>query len=161
MSNYWSAHGDILVHENRGTATFGWVLVIAGTLMIPFIASGWVAVAACLALWIVYGLQAMALVARVEFDRRSRTMRQRNALGLKWTDPLDGFASVQVVRATSARGNPQIRVKLKCGERSGHPGSADYLVAIYGRASDAGEKEAREWADRLAQFLHLPLQLDL
>ena len=161
MSNYWSEHGDTLVHENRGTAMFGWVLVIVATLMIPFIARGWVAVAAFLMLWIVFGLQAMAIIARVEFDRRSRTMRQRNVLGLKWTDRLDGFASVHVVRATSARGNRQIRVNLNRRDPLGRFDSPAYSVAIYGSTSEASEKEAREWGDRLAQFLYLPLQLDL
>jgi hypothetical protein len=161
MSNYWSDQGDTLVHENRGTALFGWVLVIVGTLMIPFIARGWVAVAAWLMLWTLYGLQAMAIIARVEFDRRSRTMRQRNLLGLKWTDSLDRFASVQVVRATSARGNRQIRVNLKRVDPLGRFESPDYLVAIYSFTGEASEKEAREWGNRLAQFLHLPVQLDL
>ncbi len=161
MSNHWSEHGDILVHENRGSSMAGCVLVLTGTVMIPFIAAGWVAVTAWLMLWTAFGVNAMSNIVRVEFDRRSGSVRQRNALGLKWTDRLEGFASVQVVRATSARGYPQIRVNLKRADARGRLESCYYLVAIYGLVGDAEKNEARQWGDRLARFLHLPLHVDL
>ena len=123
-----------------------------------FVASG-VTVAACLGLWTVFVLEAMTTATRVEFDRRSKTLRQRNVLGLKSTDRLDRFARVQVVRAMSFRGSPQIRVNLKRDD--GYSDASQYLVAIYGWPGEAGEKAAREWGERLARFLTIPLEVDL
>jgi len=159
--NYWSENGDVLVHENRGTRAVGCVLVAVGTAIIPFIAKGWVAVAACVMLWTVFGMGAMTTAVRVEFNRRAGTMWQRNVLGLKWTERLHEFVSVRLVRAITFRGNPQIRVNLKRADRIGDSGSGEYLVATYAWPGGASEKEAREWGGRLARFLKIPLDDEL
>jgi hypothetical protein len=127
----------------------------------PFFVSVWVGVLGDLMLWSLFGFQALADVERVEFDRGSRTMRQRSTLGLKWTDRLDRFAGVRVIRATSGRGHLQIRVTLKRAGVVRFSESPEYLVAVYGFPGEGDEKEAREWGDRLAQFLHLPLEVEL
>src|SRR4029453_5760926 len=98
-SNYWFEDGDVLVHDNR--TRIGWLAAFVAIVSIPlFFVSGWIGVVGGLMLWFLVGIQALADVDRVEFDRRSRTMRQRSALGLKWPNPPNPFDSV---RACAAR----------------------------------------------------------
>jgi hypothetical protein len=111
--------------------------------------------------WFFFGLQALSNIQRVEFDRRTRMMRQRNMLGLKWTEPLDRLAAVRVVRGRTLRGTPRIFVNLTRSEPLDKGSSPEYVVAVYFFPSEADEREAREWGDRLARFLHLPLRLEL
>jgi hypothetical protein len=160
MSNHWSEDGDILVHDYRSRV--GWLVVFVLIVTIPlFFISLWVGVVGSLMLWSLMGFQALADVDRVEFDRRSKTMRQRSALGLKWTDPLDRFACVEVVRRRGPRGWVQIRVSLRRAGEVRLSESPDYVVALYGSSGEAARQEAREWGDRLARFLQLPLKVDL
>jgi hypothetical protein len=161
MSNYWSETDDVLVHENRGTVVAGVLLFIAVTAMIPFITSGWLTVAACLMCTTLFGLGAMDIIARVEFDRRSGTMRQRNVLGLKWTDRIDRYASVQVVRTRGGLGYRRIEVNLKRAGVVRYSETPKYVVAMYGFNDDATATQAREWGERLARFLKIPLDVDL
>lgn len=159
MSNHWSEDGDILVHDYR--TRVGWLLVFATLVPVPlFFISSWLGAVGGLMFWSLLGFQALADVDRVEFDRLSRTMRQRSALGLRWTDPLDRFACVEVVREPGARGWMRIRVSLQRAGTVRLSESPDYVVALYG-AGQAAEQEAREWGDRLARFLQLPLKVDL
>jgi hypothetical protein len=160
MSNYWVEDGDVLVHDYR--TRIGWLAAFVAIVSIPlFFVSGWIGVVGGLMLWFLFGIQALAGVDRVEFDRRSRTMRQRSALGLKWTDPLDRFESVYVVREMGGRGYMRIRVSLTRAGVVRYSESPDFVVALYGSTGKDDEKEAREWGDRLARFLQLPLQIDL
>jgi hypothetical protein len=160
MSNYWSENGDVLVHDYR--TRIGWLAAFVAIGSIPlFFISAWVGVVGGLMLWFLFGFQALADVDRVEFDRSTRTMRQRSALGLKWTDPLDRFESVYVVREMSGRGYFRIRVSLTRAGKVPYSESPDYVVALYAWTGETAEKDAREWGNRLAQFLNLPLKLDL
>lgn len=160
MSNYWAEAGDVLVHDYR--TRIGWLAAFVAIASIPlFFVSVWIGVVGGLMLWFLFGIQALADVDRVEFDRRSRTMRQRSALGLKWTDPLDRFESVYVVREMGGRGYMRIRVSLTRAGVVRYSESPDFVVALYGFPGKDDEKEAREWGDRLARFLQLPLQIDL
>jgi hypothetical protein len=160
MSNYWFEDGDVLVHDYR--TRIGWLAAFVAIGSIPlFFVSVWIAVVGDLMLWFLVGFQALADVDRVEFDRRSRTMRQRSALGLKWTDPLDRFENVYVVREMGGRGSMRIRVSLTRAGVVRYSESPDFVVALYGLPGKDDEKEAREWGGRLARFLQLPLKLDL
>lgn len=160
MSNYWFEGGDVLVHDYR--TRIGWLAAFVAIGSIPlFFVSVWIAVVGDLMLWFLVGFQALADVDRVEFDRRSRTMRQRSALGLKWTDPLDRFENVYVVREMGGRGSMRIRVSLTRAGVVRYSESPDFVVALYGLPGKDDEKEAREWGGRLARFLQLPLKLDL
>src|SRR5437762_7245422 len=160
MSNYWSENGDVLVHDYR--TRIGWLAGFAAIGSIPlFFVSMWIGVVGGLMLWLLFGFQALADVDRVEFDRSTGTMRQRSALGLKWTDPLDRFERVYVGRAMSGRGHIRIRVSLTRAGKVRYSESPDYVVALYGFPGEAAEQDAREWGNRLARFLNLPLELNL
>jgi len=160
MTNHWSEDGDIPVHDRR--TRVGWLVVFAAIVPVPlFFMSSWLGAVGGLMFWSLLGFQALAGVDRVEFDRLSRTMRQRSALGLRWTDPLDRFACVEVVRERSPRGSARIRVSLQRAGTVRLSESPDYVVALYGFAGKTDEQEAREWGDRLARFLQLPLKVSL
>jgi hypothetical protein len=103
--------------------------------------------------------------ARRRRPRRVRLTLQNHAAaqraGLRRTDPLDRFACVEVVRERGARGWVRIRVSLQRAGTVRLSESPDYVVELYGSAGEAAEQEAREWGDRLARFLQLPLKVDL
>src|SRR5436853_307963 len=132
MSDHWSEDGDILVHERRGMP-IGCLGVIVAIVGICFLAvSTWpVGVLGNLMLWFFFGLGLLSFVQREEFDRRRKVMRRQGVLGLKWTEPLDRFACVHVVRVHSSRGLPQIRVSLGRSELLEKGTEAEYSVALY------------------------------
>ena len=162
MSDYWSEDGDILVHESRDMP-IGCLLVIVTIVGLLFLAvAAWpVGVLGAVMLWFFFGLHLLSFVQREEFDRRRKVMRRQGVLGLRWTEPLDRFTSVYVVRGYSKRGVPQIRVDLMRGEPLEKGTGPEYSVAVYPLAGEANENRAREWGDRLARFLDLPLRLQL
>jgi hypothetical protein len=160
MSNYWSEDGDVLVHDRR--TPIEWLVVFMAIASVPlFFVSVWVGIVGDLMLWSLFAFQGLADAERTEFDRRSRTMRKKSALGRRWTDRLDHFTAVGVGRATSFRGSPQIRVSLMRGDPPHYSDIPGYLLAIYAFPGESDEKEAREWGGRLARFLQLPLELSL
>jgi len=161
MSDYWSEDGDILVHERRDRPFLLLVIVAIGGCLLLVLAPWPVGALGTLMLWSIFGLAFLSSVQREEFDRRKKIMRRRGVLGLKWTEPLDRFACVHVVRGYSRRGWPQIRVNLRRGERLEKGTGPEYLVAVYPFPKEADENKAREWGDRLARFLDLPLRLEL
>jgi hypothetical protein len=162
MSDYWSENGDILVHEKH-RLPIGFLIVIVATCGgLLFTMATWpAAIFGNLLLWFVFGLELLSYVQREEFDRRRKIIRQRGVLGLKWTEPFDRFASVHVARSRSVRGTPQIRVNLTRRERLEDGSSPEYCVTMYHLPSEADENEAREWGDRLARFLDLPVRIEL
>jgi hypothetical protein len=160
MKDYWLENGDILVHKGQGVPIGLLVIVAIGGFVFLAVAPWPVGVLGSLLLWFVFALELLSFVQSEEFDRRRKVMRRRGVLGLGWIEPLDRFACVDVVRGYSKRGLPQIRVNL---ERVGLEKGAgpECLVALYPFPSEADENEAREWGDRLARFLDLPLRLQL
>jgi hypothetical protein len=159
MGNYWSEDGDVLVHDRR--SPIGWLVVFMAIVTIPlFFISVWVGVVGGLMLWSLFALQALADAERTEFDRRSKTVRKQSVLGCRWTDRLDHFTAVRVWRATTLR-SPQIRVSLIRGDPPQYSDIPGHVLAVYASPGESDEKEAREWSDRLARFLQLPLQIDL
>jgi hypothetical protein len=162
MSDHWSEDGHVLVHERR-RRPIAWLLVFLAVAGLFFLATAapLVGILGNLILWSICGLQLLMYVEREEFDRGTRTLRQRGLLGLKWTEPLDRFASIHVVRGYTRRGSRVIRVNLARRQAPGKGRSPEYVVAVYSFPSAANEKEAREWGDRLARFLELPLRLEL
>jgi hypothetical protein len=161
-SDYWSEDGDVLVHESR-SGPIGWLLIFAALVGAFFFATSkpLVGILGNLVLWSIFGLQLLSYVEREEFDRRSRTMRQRGLFGRSWTESFDRFAGIQVVRGYSGRGSPQIRVSVERCQVLGKRLAPEYVVAIYPFPTAADESEAREWGDRLARFVELPLRLEL
>ena len=163
MTDYWSEDEDILVHESRDMRYGCLLLVMAaiGGFLLLSLGSWPVGVLGTLVLWFIFGVQFLSSVLSEEFDRRRKVMRRRGVLGLKWTEPLDRFASVHVVRGYSKLGWPQIRVNLRRVERLEKGTGPEYLLAVYPLPSEADENKARESGDRLARFLNLPLRLEL
>ena len=160
MSNYWSENGDILVHDCR--TPLGWLTFFAAIASVPlFFVSVWVGIVGDLTLWSMFVLHGLTAAVRTEFDRGSRTMRRRSPFGRSWTDRLDPFTAVQVGRAMSVRGTPQLRVSLMRGDPPHYSDVSGLVVAVYALPGEYDEKEARKWGDRLARFLNLPLKLDL
>src|SRR3954469_2291924 len=115
MSDRWSESGDILSHE-AGTL-LGLLVVLTVIASIPLLfVSVRVGIVGDLALWSLFAWQGLSIAERTEFDRRSKTMRKRSALGRTWTERLYPFTAVQVDRATSLQGYPRIRVSLTRGD---------------------------------------------
>ena len=96
-------------------------------------------------------------IRREEFDRRTNIMRRQGVVGLKWTEPLGRFAYVQVFRGYTVRGTRETCVNLGRREPRETAMLPEYIVAAYFSPSEDDEKEAREWGQRLALFLNLPL----
>lgn len=159
MRDYWSEDGDILVHERRGSS-IGWLLVLTAAIGVGFLAmSTWlVGLLGNLMVWFFFALSVLSFVRREEFDRRTNIMRRQGLLGLKGTESLDRFAYVQVFRGRSARGTRKTCVNLGRGEPREKAMQPEYTVALYMSPSEGDEKEAREWGERLASFLSLPLR---
>ena len=57
-----------------------------------------------LMLWFFVALEFLSFIRREEFDRRTNIMRRQGVVGLKWTEPLDRLAYVQVFRGYTVRG---------------------------------------------------------
>lgn len=159
MRDYWSEDGDILIHERRGRP-IGWLVVLIATVGVGFLAvSTWlVGLLGNLMLWLFFALEVLSFVRREAFDRRTNIMRRQGVLGLKWTESLDRFAYVQVFHGYTARGLRKTCVNLGRGERREKAMLPEYTLAVYVSPSEADEKEAREWGQRLASFLTLPLR---
>src|SRR5881392_4113098 len=102
MNDSWSVDRDILVHERR-RPPIRYLAAIAAIVGLVFFytAPRPVGILGNLLLWVVFALVALSIVEREEFDRQSRTMRCRGVLGREWSEPFNGFACVQVVRAYS------------------------------------------------------------
>jgi len=160
MSSYWFEDGDVLVHDRR--TPLGWLTLFVAIASVPlFFVSVWIGIVGGLMLWSMFLLHGLVETERTEFDRGSRTMRQRSAFGRIWTDRLDHFTTVRLARAISFRGSPQIRVSLMRGDPPGSSALPGHVVAIYAFPGEYDEREARRWSDRLARFLGLPLKVDL
>jgi hypothetical protein len=159
MRDYWSEDGDILVHERRGRS-FGWLLVLIATVGVGFLAvSTWlVGLLGNVMLWFFVALEFLSFIRREEFDRRTNIMRRQGVLGLEWTEPLNRFAYVRVFRGFTGRGTRKTCVNLGRREPRETAMMPEYTVAVYFYPSEGDEKEARQWGQRLALFLNLPLR---
>jgi hypothetical protein len=162
MIDYWSEDGDLLVHKSRARqiGAFLFFTAIVGVLFLA--ESTWpVGILGNLMLWGFVGLGYLSSVQRDEFDRHGRVLRRQGVRGLKWTEPLDHFTGVKVVRGRNSLGWSRICVNLVRGERFQKGTTSECAIAIYPSLSEADRNEAREWGERLAQFLDVPLQVQL
>jgi hypothetical protein len=162
MIDYWSEDGDLLVHKNRARQV-GAFLVFTAIVGVVFLAvSTWsVGILGNLMLWGFTGLGYLSSVQRDEFDRQGKVLRRQGVHGLKWTEPLDHFTCVQVVRGRNSLGWSRICVSLVRGERFQRGTTPECSIALYPFLSEAEQNEAREWGERLARFLDVPLHVHL
>ena len=165
MRDYWSEDGDSLVHKPPSTPVAALVLAVIVVVMVSLVflaVSSWlVGILGALMLWALLGLDYLSSVKRHEFDRQGNVLRRQGVHGLEWVEPLDHFTGVQVIRRRNARGWLQIRVNLRRGEEFRKGTTPECSIAVYPGSSEASQNEAREWGERLARFLNVPLQVEL